>query len=76
MINFGLALLRLNVPVNNFTVMSGRSHHFLVITSAFWEVNVSCSRIQHGGGRSRNYDKLSLLMTLFEVLFVSNHFLQ
>ena len=28
--------------------MSGRSHRFLRITSAFWEVNVSCSRIQHG----------------------------
>ena len=28
--------------------MSGRSHRFLSITSDFWEVNVSCSRIQHG----------------------------
>ena len=28
--------------------MSGRSHRFLGITSTFWEVNVSCSRIQHG----------------------------
>ena len=28
--------------------MSGRSHRFLCITSTFWEVNVSCSRIQHG----------------------------
>ena len=25
-----------------FSVMSGRSHRFLGITSAFWEVNVSC----------------------------------
>ena len=40
--------LRLYVTVNNFSVISGRSHHFLVITSTFWEVNVSCSRIQHG----------------------------
>ena len=32
-----------------FSVMSGRSHRFLDITSTFWEVNVSCSRIQHGG---------------------------
>ena len=24
-----LFVLRLNVPVNNFSVMSGRSHHFL-----------------------------------------------
>ena len=27
--------LRLNVPVNNFSVMSGRSHHFLVINQYF-----------------------------------------
>ena len=40
--------LRLYVPVNNFSVMSGRSHSFLGITSTFREVNVSCSRIQHG----------------------------
>ena len=39
--------LRFYVPVNNFSVMSGRSHRFLGITSTFWEVNVSCSRIQH-----------------------------
>ena len=31
-----------------FSVMSGRNHCFLGITSTFWEVNVSCSRIQHG----------------------------
>ena len=40
--------LRVYVPVNNFSVMSGRSHRFLGISSTFWEVNVSCSRIQHG----------------------------
>ena len=40
--------LRLYVPVNNFSVMSGRSHCFLGITNTYWEVNVSCSRIQHG----------------------------
>ena len=28
-INKGLVVLRLNVPVNNFSVMSGRSHRFL-----------------------------------------------
>ena len=44
---FVLFWLRLYVPVNNFSVMSGRSHRFLSITSTFWEeVNVSCSRIQ------------------------------
>ena len=35
-------------PSQLFSVMSGRSHRFLCITSTFWEVNVSCSRIQHG----------------------------
>ena len=45
---FCLFGLRLFVPVNNFSVMSGLSHSFLVITSTFWEVNVSCSKIQHG----------------------------
>ena len=40
--------LRLYVPVNKFSVMPGRSNRFLGITSTFWEVNVSCSRIQHG----------------------------
>ena len=29
--------VRLNVPVNNFSVMSGQSHHFLGITSTFRE---------------------------------------
>ena len=37
-----LLVLRLYVSVNNFSVMSGRSHRFLGITSTFWEVNVSC----------------------------------
>ena len=32
-----LSLLRLNVPVNNFSVMSGWSHSFLGITSTFGE---------------------------------------
>ena len=40
--------LRFYIPVNNFSVMSGQSHRFLGITSTFWEVKVSCSRIQHG----------------------------
>ena len=38
----------LNVPVNNFSVMLGRSHRFLGITSTIWGGNVSCSRTQHG----------------------------
>ena len=43
-----LSGLRLYAPVNIFSVMSGRSHRFLGISSTFWKVNVSCSRIQHG----------------------------
>ena len=45
---FCLFGLRLYVPVNNFSVMSGRRQRFLGITSTFREVNVSCSRLQHG----------------------------
>ena len=45
---FCLFWLRLYGRVNNFSVMSGQSHRFLGITSTFWDVNVSCSRIQHG----------------------------
>ena len=36
-IAFILYVLRFNVPVNNFSVMSGRSHRFLDITSTFGE---------------------------------------
>ena len=36
-----LFVLMLNVPVNNFLVISGRSHRFLLITSTFLAVNVS-----------------------------------
>ena len=36
-----LFVLMLNVPVNNFAVMSGRNHRFMGITSTFWGVNVS-----------------------------------
>ena len=34
-------VLMLNVPVNNFSVMLGQSHHFLCLTSTFRGVNVS-----------------------------------
>ena len=43
-----VVLFLFNVPVNTFTVMSGWSNRFLGIISTFWEVNVSCSRTQHG----------------------------
>ena len=33
-------VLMLNIPVNNFSDMSGRSHRFLGITSTFQGVNV------------------------------------
>ena len=41
----------LNVQVNNFSVMLGRSHRFLGITSTWGGgggVNMSCSRTLHG----------------------------
>ena len=38
MLLFVLFGLRLCVPVNTFSVMSGRSHRFLGITGTFWEV--------------------------------------
>ena len=57
---FFLFGLRLYVPVNNFSVMSGRSHRFLGITITFWEVNVPCSRIQHGDLREDRTPDLSL----------------
>ena len=47
-LRFHFVSFLLNVPVNNFSVISGQSHCFLGITSTFWEVNVSCSRTQHG----------------------------
>ena len=57
--------LRLYISVNNFSVMSGRSHCFLGITSTFWEVNVSCSRIQHGDpSEDRTPDLLLRSLTL------------
>ena len=45
-----LVVLRLNVPVNNFSVMSGRSHRFLGNLPVLSGSKVSCSRTQHGGG--------------------------
>ena len=43
--------LILNAPVNIFSVMLGRSHRFLGITSTFGGVTVPCSRTQHGSTR-------------------------
>ena len=51
-----LVVLRLNVPVNNFSVMSGRSHRFLGNSPVLSGSKVSCSRTQHGGDRSRTPD--------------------
>ena len=44
-----LFLLRRNVSVNFFSVMSGRCHCILGISGS----KLSCSRTQHGGGRFR-----------------------
>ena len=43
-----------------FSVMSGRSHCIMGITSTFGEVNVSCSRIQHGDPHEDRTPDLSL----------------
>ena len=45
--DFFLVCLKLNVPVNNFSVMLGRSHRFLGISSTLG-VYMSCTRTQHG----------------------------
>ena len=50
-LNDFLSGLMLNVPVNNFSFMLGRSHRFLGITSTFFFGGgeyMSCSRIQYG----------------------------
>ena len=52
MMLFVLFVMRLNVPVNNFSVMSGRVTasrvlHVPVLSGG----KVSCSRTEHGGGR-------------------------
>ena len=51
-----LFVLRLNVLVNNCSVMSGRSHRFLGNLPVLSGSKVSCSRTQHGGGRFRTPD--------------------
>ena len=60
-------LIDLNVPVSNLSVMLGRSHRFLGITSTFWGVNVPCSRTQHGltrvGSNPRPLDPESEALT-------------
>ena len=50
----------LDVSVNNFSVMSGRGHRFLGFTMYFWEVNVYCSRTQHGDLNEDRTPDLSL----------------
>ena len=52
-----------NVPVNNFSVMSGQSPRFLDITSTFRGVNVSCSRTQHGDPSEDRTPRLPLTPT-------------
>ena len=43
----GLVWLLFNVPVNNFSVMLGRSHCFLGLYQYFGELKLSCSRTLH-----------------------------
>ena len=44
-----VVVLGFYVPVNNFSVILGRSHRFLDIYQYFGELKVSCSRTLHGG---------------------------
>ena len=44
------------VPVNNFSIMLGRSHCFLGIYQYIGELKVSCSRTLHGGSGVRTLD--------------------
>ena len=53
----------LNVPVNNFSVMFGRNHRFLGITSTLG-VNMSCSKTQNGDpSEARTPDPESEVLT-------------
>ena len=53
------SVLLFNVPVNNFSVILGRSHRFLCIYQYFGELNVSCSRTLHGGRGGSNLGPLA-----------------
>ena len=54
--------LKVNVPVNSFSVTSGHSHYFLVL----WGVNMSFSRIQHGAASGdRTKDPLIQSLKLY-----------
>ena len=54
--NVFLDWLLFNVPVNNFSVMLGRSHSIQGIYQYFGELKVSCSRTLHGGLGVRTLD--------------------
>ena len=53
-----VCVLMLNVPVNNCSVMSGRSHRFMgsLLPVLFGKYTCLCLRTQHGGGRYRTPD--------------------
>ena len=53
---FFVFLLLSNVPVNNFSVILGRSHRFLGIYQYYWNLKVSCSRTLYGGRWVRTLD--------------------
>ena len=68
-----LFVLRLNVPVNNFSVMSGWSHRFLGNSPVLSGSKVSCSRTQHGGSRFRTPDLSSLEAELLDLTLIPCH---
>ena len=52
--------------------MSGRSHRFLGITSTFWDVNVSCSRIQHGDLNDRDVNDIHPVHDAYKLVYYWN----
>ena len=65
-----LVWLLFNIPVNNFSVMLGRSHCFLGIYQYFGELKVSCSRTQHGGRGIQTQDLSIQSLTLYHLATV------
>ena len=59
-VTFCLFGLRLYVPVNNFQSCRDGATASWVLPVLFWEVNVSCSRIQHGDPSEDPTPNLSL----------------
>ena len=62
--------LRFNIPVNNFSIILGRSHRFLVINQYSGGVNVHCSMTQHVAAGGSNTGPLD---SEFDALPLCHH---